>query len=137
MRDRGDREIRIEFVGQGEPSRKIILDFGASQIGSRLKEGGPTKKERLEILNHSNDGFFIAGEDLRLRGPGDLFGIRQSGILDFKIADVFQDAKVLKSAAEEAGKILEDDPELERPVHAGLKKHIDSRIQEIMLEATL
>ena len=94
-------------------------------------------KERLEILNHSNDGFFIAGEDLRLRGPGDLFGIRQSGILDFKIADVFQDAKVLKSAAEEAGKILEDDPELERPVHAGLKKHIDSRIQEIMLEATL
>ena len=94
-------------------------------------------KERLEILNHSNDGFFIAGEDLRLRGPGDLFGIRQSGILDFKIADVFQDAKVLKSAAEEAGKILEDDPKLERPVHAGLKKHIDSRIQEIMLEATL
>ena len=94
-------------------------------------------KERLEILNHSNDGFFIAGEDLRLRGPGDLFGIRQSGILDFKIADVFQDAKVLKSAAEEAGKILEDDPELEKPVHAGLKTHIDSRIQEIMLEATL
>lgn len=94
-------------------------------------------KERLEILNHSNDGFFIAGEDLRLRGPGDLFGIRQSGILDFKIADVFQDAKVLKSAAEEAGKILADDPGLEKPVHAGLKKHIDSRIQEIMLETTL
>ena len=94
-------------------------------------------KERLEILNHSNDGFFIASEDLRLRGPGDLFGIRQSGILDFKIADVFQDAKVLKHAAEEAGRILKDDPSLENPVHAGLKKYIDSRIREIMLETTL
>lgn len=94
-------------------------------------------KERLEILNHSNDGFFIAGEDLRLRGPGDLFGIRQSGILDFKIADVFQDAKVLKDAAEEAGEILRDDPELKEPVNAGLKRHIDSKIREIMLETTL
>ena len=55
-------------------------------------------KERLDILNHSNDGFFIASEDLRLRGPGDLFGIRQSGILDFRIADVFQDASILKKA---------------------------------------
>lgn len=94
-------------------------------------------KERLDILNHSNDGFFIAGEDLRLRGPGDLFGIRQSGILDFKVADVFQDAKVLKNASEEAGAILHEDPELVQPCHAGLKKYIDSRIQKIMLEPTL
>lgn len=94
-------------------------------------------KERLDILNHSNDGFFIAGEDLRLRGPGDLFGIRQSGILDFKVADVFQDAKVLKNASEEAGAILHEDPELVQPCHAGLKKYIDSRIQKIMLETTL
>ena len=94
-------------------------------------------KERLDILNRSNDGFFIAGEDLRLRGPGDLFGIRQSGILDFKVADVFQDAKVLKNASEEASEILKEDPELAQPCHAGLKRYIDSKIQEIMLETTL
>ena len=94
-------------------------------------------RERLDILNHSNDGFFIAGEDLRLRGPGDLFGIRQSGILDFKIADVFQDAKILKNGADDAKQLLAEDPELSEPRHAGLKQHIDSKIREIMLETTL
>lgn len=60
------------------------------------------KKEtmsRLEILNKSNDGFFIASEDLRLRGPGDLFGIRQSGDMEFKIADIYQDSEILKDAS--------------------------------------
>ena len=94
-------------------------------------------KERLDILNHSNDGFFIAGEDLRLRGPGDLFGIRQSGILDFKIADVFQDAGILKSASEDAGKILTEDPGLTAFENAGLRRYIDRKIREIMLETTL
>lgn len=55
--------------------------------------------ERLEILKNSNDGFFIANEDLRLRGAGDLFGIRQSGEMQFYIADIYQDATILKKAA--------------------------------------
>ena len=76
----------------------------------------------MEILNHSNDGFYIASEDLKLRGPGDLFGVRQSGLLEFKIGDVFTDAKILKEASEEAARLLKEDPELALPEHQALKK---------------
>ncbi len=54
--------------------------------------------ERLQVLNHSNDGFFISSEDMRLRGPGDLFGIRQSGQFEFRLGDIYQDAKILQEA---------------------------------------
>ena len=70
-------------------------------------------KDRLEILNKTNDGFKIAEEDLKLRGPGDFFGVRQSGDFDFGIADIYTDAKVLKSASEAAGEVLDKDPGLE------------------------
>lgn len=80
-------------VGRGKFQSYCIL-----VRGSASKE----TKERLEILNQSNDGFFIASEDLRLRGPGDFFGIEQSGILEFKIGDIFNDAKILKDANEAA-----------------------------------
>lgn len=69
-------------------------------------------KRRLSILNESNDGFFIAGEDLKLRGPGDFFGIRQSGDLEFLLADIYQDADVLKKAADDVKRLLAKDPEL-------------------------
>lgn len=80
-------------VGRGKYQSYCIF-----MSGSKTKE----TKKRLSILNHSNDGFYIAGEDLKLRGPGDLFGIRQSGLLEFKLGDVFQDAKILRNAAEAA-----------------------------------
>ena len=77
--------------------------------------------ERLEILNKSNDGFFIASEDLKLRGPGDIFGIRQSGEMDFKLGDIYTDAGILKTAAEavkalqenEVNQIFQENPQLE------------------------
>lgn len=63
--------------------------------------------ERLDILNHSNDGFFIASEDLKLRGPGDLFGIRQSGEFAFRMGDIYTDAEILKQASQAVEQIRE------------------------------
>ena len=78
-------------VGRGKHQSYCIF-----MSSSKSKE----MKKRLEILNKSNDGFYIAGEDLKMRGPGDLFGIRQSGLMEFGLGDVFQDAKLLHKANE-------------------------------------
>lgn len=115
-------------VGRGKYQSYCIF-----MTASKTKE----TKKRLEILNHSNDGFYIASEDLKLRGPGDLFGIRQSGILDFKLGDVFQDAKILQNASDAADEILREDPGLEAEEHQKLKQHLQSYIQHGMLETTL
>lgn len=79
--------------------------------------------ERLDVLNHSNDGFHIASEDLRLRGPGDLFGIRQSGDFSFRIGDVYGDAELLKMASEMVDDLLQRDPDLSDPGHVMLREH--------------
>ena len=63
--------------------------------------------QRLEVLNKSNDGFYIANEDLKLRGPGDFFGVRQSGMMDFVLADIYTNADIMKQAAD-AVKELEE-----------------------------
>ena len=85
-------------VGRGKHQSYCIF-----MTGSKSKE----TKERLDILNKSNDGFKIAGEDLRLRGPGDLFGIRQSGLMDFRLGDIYQDARILQMANEAADTLTE------------------------------
>ena len=89
-----------------------------------------TAQKRLETLNHSNDGFYIASEDLKLRGPGDFFGIRQSGDLAFTLADIYQDADVLKEASEEVKEILSEDPMLEKEEHMGLKHEMERFMNE-------
>ena len=82
---------------------------GSHQSYCIIISGNDSKetKQRLDIMNKSNDGFYIASEDLKLRGPGDLFGIRQSGDISFKIGDIFNDAKVLKKANDAANIISE------------------------------
>lgn len=82
-------------------------------------------EERLDILNRSNNGFYIASEDLKLRGPGDIFGMRQSGDMEFKLADIFTDANILKTVSEEVNRLLEEDPELEKEEHRELKRRIE------------
>lgn len=74
-------------------------------------------KERLEIVNQSNDGFHIAQEDLRLRGPGELLGLRQSGEFSFGLGDIYSDADVLTSASEAVDSILKMDPNLSLKEH--------------------
>lgn len=68
----------------------------------------PQAQRRLEVLVRSNDGFYIAGEDLKLRGPGDLFGLKQSGIMEFKIGDIFNDMDLLKEASKSAREFAEE-----------------------------
>ena len=82
--------------------------------------------DRLDILNRSNDGFYIASQDLKLRGPGDMFGIRQSGDLNFELGDVFTDAAILQQASDEADELSAKDPSLESEECAALKRFLEN-----------
>lgn len=104
-------------VGRGEYQSYCIFIQGNNE---------ETTSKRLEILNKSNDGFYIAGEDLKLRGPGDLFGIRQSGTMEFRIGDIYNDSAILKSASEAAAEILALDPDLSLEQHQKLKEQLTS-----------
>lgn len=89
-----------------------------------------TAQKRLDILNRSNDGFEIASADLKLRGPGDFFGIRQSGELQFALGDIYQDAIVLQQASDSVKSILEKEPRLEAPEQENLKHYMENFMQE-------
>lgn len=108
-------------VGRGEHQSYCIFIQGNNEENT---------SKRLKILNESNDGFYIAGEDLKLRGPGDLFGIRQSGLMEFKIGDIYNDAGILKNASEAAGEILALDFDLILPQHKALKEHLKGYMSE-------
>jgi ATP-dependent DNA helicase RecG len=81
-------------------------------------------KTRMEAMRDTTDGFKIADIDLRLRGPGDLLGTRQSGNLDFKVADLLQDSRMLEVARQAAFDIIKTDPDLSKPEHAGLLEKV-------------
>ena len=98
-------------VGRGEHQSYCIFIQG---------NGKEETSRRLKILSESNDGFYIAEEDLKLRGPGDLFGVRQSGLLEFGVADIYRDAGLMKRASQAAGKLLELDFELKLPQNQAL-----------------
>lgn len=108
-------------VGRGDAQSYCIM-INTSQ--------SKNAKKRLEILNQSNDGFKIASEDLRLRGPGDFFGIRQSGDLAFQLADIYQDAPVLQQASEAVALILNEDPDLAMESHTILQRKMDQFLED-------
>lgn len=91
-------------VGRGAYQSYCIMIQGTKSAEAR---------ERLEILSHSNDGFFIANEDLRLRGPGDFFGVRQSGVMDFRMADIYNHADILQDANNCLNQLITDHTDLE------------------------
>lgn len=78
-------------------------------------------RKRLRIMEETNDGFLIAEEDLAIRGPGEFMGTRQSGLPDFRVADILRDGRILGEAKADAFALVEDDPRLERPGHAPLR----------------
>ena len=81
-----------------------------------------TSKNRLSIMENTNDGFVIADEDLKLRGPGEFFGLRQSGFFQFKIADMVQDGSLLRQARSSAFNLIDNDQSLELEVNKRLKE---------------
>lgn len=108
-------------VGRGEAQSYCIMVNGSKS---------QTAKNRLSILNQSNDGFKIASEDLKLRGPGDFFGIRQSGELQFALGDIYQDAYVLQQASESVGQLLLEDPALQLEENQKLRQYLELHLEE-------
>ena len=104
-------------VGRGAEASYCIL----------LGDVSPETKQRLDVFVGSDDGFVIAREDLRLRGMGDLFGERQSGVATFRVADPLRDELLNETARDAADRLLADDPELESPANAPIRRVLGER----------
>ncbi|MBP3629670.1 MAG: ATP-dependent DNA helicase RecG, partial [Anaerotignum sp.] len=91
-------------------------------------------KERMKTMTESEDGFVISEKDLKLRGPGEFFGIRQHGLPELKIADLYKDMAILKEAQSAAAELLKKDRFLEAEEHQLLREHIDGYLEGKTLE---
>jgi ATP-dependent DNA helicase RecG len=103
-------------VGRSEHQSYCVL------IADPKSEEG---QRRMEIMTRTNNGFLIAEEDLRIRGPGEIYGTRQSGMPSFRVADLVKDMRLLEVARQEAFRLLERDPELARPEHTALREAVE------------
>ena len=93
--------------------------------------GGLETRQRLAIMEQSNDGFLIAEEDLRLRGPGDLIGLQQAGFMDLKLANLVRDAETLAAARRAALTLIEKDPGLTKPSHAVIRAKLRRQSHQV------
>jgi len=103
----------------------LMASVGVSSRSAKPKAAGEppsAARERLEALVRSTDGFVIAEEDLRIRGPGEFFGFRQWGMPEFRVANLVRDAGILQQARQEAFALLKQDPQLKAPAHRALRE---------------
>lgn len=107
-------------VGRGEHQSFCIL------VADPKTDDG---RERLEVMARSNNGFEIAEEDLRIRGPGEFYGTRQSGLPSFRIANILRDVDILEKSREDAFEIVKRDPKLERPEYTSLRAEVFRRFE--------
>lgn len=103
-------------VGRGAEQSFCIL-----MTGNKV---GADSKERIQVMVQTNDGFVISEKDMELRGPGDIEGTRQSGLLDLKLADIVEDRPILDAARASAEKILQEDPDLSAPENQSLQRFL-------------
>ncbi len=108
-------------VGRGEYKSYCILKYQGKSDNIR---------QRMKIMQETNDGFLISEKDLELRGSGEFFGTKQHGIPEFKVANLFEDMEILKAAQNLAMKILQGDPNLENEQNLLLKKTINKKYSE-------
>lgn len=109
-------------VGRGDEKSYCILFYGGEDKNI---------PERLGVIKQTNDGFVISQKDMELRGPGDILGLRQHGLPDMKLADLFSDMKTFRLAQEAALEIMRTDPELESEAHMFLKQKLDSIFKDV------
>lgn len=125
-------------VGRGADQSYCILiaNYGWFDAHRRGLDSGELKKEklnartRLDTMVETTDGFKIAEVDLKLRGPGEFFGIRQSGIPEFKIANLMEDGELISLARKEAFSLVQGDPQLRSASHQPLRKHFEERYRD-------
>ena len=153
---KGDADILVATtvieVGGNVPNASVMViesaeRFGLSQLhqlrgrvgrGSEqsyciLITGNKLSKEsaqRMNIMVSTANGFIIAEQDLAMRGPGDLYGTKQSGILKFKIADIVQDMHILEQTRQAAQQLVAEDPTLQLPQHAGLRRLLQNEARQ-------
>ena len=153
---RGETQIMVATtvieVGVNVPNASVMIienaeRFGLSQLHQlrgRVGRGasqsfcilmtnskmGNDSKKRIDVMCSTNDGFIIAEEDLRLRGPGDLDGTRQSGAINLRLADLAQDTHILEAARAEAFTIIDTDPDLRLPEHQPLRRFLQTEAHD-------
>jgi ATP-dependent DNA helicase RecG len=106
-------------VGRGSEKSYCIL-LTSNEISKDARQ-------RMSIMVQTNDGFLIAEEDLKMRGPGDIYGTKQSGVMDFKIADIVNDTAIVEETRAEAMNILNEDPNLLKIEHVIIKQYLSQQ----------